>query len=110
MIYNFGNMVVNNYMIPYESGWLLIDTGYAGGFPRFKRLLDKSGIDEKDIRYVFLTHAHDDHAGFLNEILSATDAKVILHPKAMFDAVANDDSIIPCTNAEAFLSHATVEA
>lgn len=83
MIYNFGNKIVNNYMIPYESGWLLIDTGYAGGFPRFKRLLNKSGVDEKDIRYIFLTHAHDDHAGFLNEVLSATNAKVILHPKAI---------------------------
>ena len=83
MIYNLGSRVVNTYMIPYESGWLLIDTGYAGGFPRFKRLLDKNGIDAKDIRYVFLTHAHDDHAGFLNEVLSATDAKVILHPAAV---------------------------
>ena len=83
MIYNFGNRVVNNYMIPYENGWMLIDTGYAGGFPRLQRQLDKKGIDIKDIRYVFLTHAHDDHAGFLNEVLSATDAKVILHPKAV---------------------------
>jgi glyoxylase-like metal-dependent hydrolase (beta-lactamase superfamily II) len=30
-----------------------------------------------------LTHAHDDHAGFLNELIDNTDAAVILHPKAI---------------------------
>lgn len=32
---------------------------------------------------MFLTHAHDDHDGFLNDVLAITDAKVILHPKAI---------------------------
>lgn len=32
---------------------------------------------------MFLTHAHDDHAGFLNDVLAITDSKVILHPKAI---------------------------
>lgn len=83
MIYNLGNRVVNNYLIPAEDGYILIDTGYPNGFRRFQKKLQKAGIDPKDIKYVFLTHAHDDHAGFLNEVLSVTDAKVILHPKAI---------------------------
>jgi glyoxylase-like metal-dependent hydrolase (beta-lactamase superfamily II) len=28
---------------------------------------------------VFLTHAHDDHAGFLKEVLMATDAEVRIY-------------------------------
>ena len=83
MIYNLGNRVVNNYMIPLENGYMLIDTGYANGFRRFQKKLQKAKIDPKEIKYVFLTHAHDDHAGFLNEVLELTDAKVILHPKAI---------------------------
>ena len=82
-ILNLGNRVVNNYLVSSEAGWILIDTGYAGGFPRFMKKLEKHHIPPKDIRYVFLTHAHDDHAGFLNEVLAATDAQVILHPKAI---------------------------
>ena len=82
-ILNLGNRVVNNYLISSEAGWILIDTGYAGGFPRFMKRLKKHHIPPKDIRYVFQTHAHDDHAGFLNEVLAATDAQVILHPKAI---------------------------
>ena len=82
-ILNLGTRVVNNYLIPSEAGWILIDTGYAGGFPHFLKMLEKNRIQPKDIQYLFLTHAHDDHAGFLNEVLAVTDADVILHPKAI---------------------------
>ena len=82
-IFNLGNRVVNNYLISTEVGYILIDTGYEGGFKHFANKLNRLHISPKDIRYVFLTHAHDDHAGFLNEVLAATDAKVILHPKAI---------------------------
>ncbi len=82
-IINLGNRVVNNYLIPGGDGYILIDTGYPNGFYRFQRKLRKAGVDPGQIRLVFLTHAHDDHAGFLNDVLEATDAKVILHPKAI---------------------------
>ena len=83
MIYNLGNRVVNNYLVPAKEGYILVDTGYEDGFKRFQKKLHKAGIDPKEIKYIFLTHAHDDHAGFLNEVLEITDAKVILHPKAV---------------------------
>ena len=83
MIYNIGSRVVNNFLIPFDTGFILVDTGYAGGFPRFKKKLEKHHIRPEQIIFVFLTHAHDDHAGFLNEVLGATDAEVILHPKAI---------------------------
>ena len=83
-IYNLGcGKVLNNYLISTEVGYVLIDTGYEGGFIHFTNRLNHFRITPKEIRYVFLTHAHDDHAGFLNEVLDATDAKVILHPKAI---------------------------
>ena len=83
MICNLGTRVVNNYLISSEAGLILIDTGYAGGFRHFMKMLKKNNIRPEEIRHVFLTHAHDDHAGFLNEVLEATNADVILHPKAI---------------------------
>ena len=83
MIFNIGSRVVNNFLIPFNTGFILVDTGYAGGFTRFKKKLEKHHIRPEQIKYVFLTHAHDDHAGFLNEVLGTTDAEVILHPKAI---------------------------
>ena len=83
-IYNLGNRVVNNYLVGLENGgYVLIDTGYAGSYPAFRRRLQKTGVHPEEIKFVFLTHAHDDHAGFLNEVLAVTDARVILHPKAI---------------------------
>ena len=84
MIYNLGNRVVNNYLVSLDGGgYVLIDTGYAENYPAFRKRVDRSGVSPKEIKYIFLTHAHDDHAGFLNEVLAITDARVILHPKAV---------------------------
>lgn len=83
MIINLGTRIVNQYLLTGEDGHILIDTGYAGGFRRFQKKLRRANIDPKDIKIIFLTHAHDDHAGFLNEVLEFTDALVILHPKAV---------------------------
>lgn len=84
VVYNLGNRVVNNYLVSLDSGgYVLIDTGYAENYPAFRKRLEKTGVSSKEIKYIFLTHAHDDHAGFLNEVLAITNAKVILHPKAI---------------------------
>lgn len=82
-INNLGSRIVNAYLIPEKDGYVLIDTGYEDGFKSFHRKLNKAGIDPHKISYVFLTHAHDDHAGFLNDVLAISDAKVILHPVAI---------------------------
>ena len=83
MIYNIGSRVVNNYLVSYDAGYILIDTGYAGGFSHFMKMLEKHSIQPTEIKYLFLTHAHDDHAGFLNDVLEATGAEVILHHRAI---------------------------
>lgn len=82
-IINVGNMINNNYIIKLSKGYLLIDTGYPGQFENFKKRLRRHNIDIKEISYILLTHVHNDHAGFLNEVLNNSDAKVILHPKAV---------------------------
>jgi len=81
-IINIGNRVVNNYLVLTPKGWLAIDTGYAGGFNRYKKGLAEHSIDLSDIKFIFLTHAHDDHAGFLGELLNATHAQLIVHAQS----------------------------
>lgn len=84
MLYNLGNRVVNNYLVSLdEGGYVLVDTGYAESYGAFRKRLKKTGVLPDEIKYVFLSHAHDDHDGFLNEVLAITDAKVILHPMAI---------------------------
>ena len=72
MVYNLGDRVVNNYLVSLdEAGYVLIDTGYAENYPVFRKRLEKTGTSLKEIKYIFLTHAHDDHAGFLNAQFSS---------------------------------------
>lgn len=83
IIENLGSRIVNTYIIALSNGYMLIDTGYEHSFSRFKQKLKKAHIALHEISYIFLTHAHDDHAGFLNALLACTNAYVILHPKAV---------------------------
>ncbi len=102
---NLGNFIVNNYLVPLSQGYILVDTGYESGYERFCRELEKNKISMTDIIYVFLTHAHDDHAGFLNKLLTINPRiKVILHPKAIEGLRRGHNSFIGgCSNLLAFL-------
>jgi len=84
MIYNVGNRIMNTYVYPCENGYIMVDTGYEHSLAAVEKNLNRNNIRLADIRYVFLTHAHDDHAGFLNELLGkTTDLKVIMSNKSM---------------------------
>ncbi len=83
-IYNAGNLIMNTYVYPIPTGYVMIDTGYEHSFNRVIKRLKRHGIDCTEIKYVFLTHAHDDHAGFLNELLTKfPDIKVITNENAL---------------------------
>lgn len=64
-------------LIPCQGGYLQVDTGYDRDYPAYRRGLEKAGIRLADIRYLFLTHHHDDHAGFLNDLTRDTPLTII---------------------------------
>ena len=83
-IINAGNIIMNTYVYPCNNGYIMVDTGYEHSLKDVERKLNRNGIKLSEIQYVFLTHAHDDHAGFLNELLEKNaDVKVIMSDKAM---------------------------
>lgn len=83
-IYNAGNRVMNTWLYPIEDGWVMIDTGYENSYASVLKKLRKLLIRPEEVRYLFLTHAHDDHAGFLEEWMSKhPQTQVIAHEKAI---------------------------
>ena len=83
-IYNAGNRIMNTYVYKSSVGYIMIDTGYEHSLKDVEKKLNKKNIKLSNVKYVFLTHAHDDHAGFLNELLGkTTELKVIMSDKAM---------------------------
>ena len=68
-------------LVEWKDGrFFLVDCGMEQGENEFE--MAEMPVAASAIEYVFLTHAHDDHAGFLNEVLSVTDAPIILHPQS----------------------------
>ena len=81
---NLGNGITNNWLYKTEECCVLVDTGYPESFSLFKRNLAKHGLTAADIKYVFVTHAHDDHVGFLKNIMDINpEIKVIIGDKAL---------------------------
>ena len=104
-IINVGNFMVNNYIIKTSKGYIVVDTGYAGNFNRFCKKLKEHGISLEEIKFIFITHAHDDHVGFLNELIRNTDAKLIMHaesPERLLVGHNNYDGGYPNLLAKSF--------
>ena len=83
-IKNAGNRIMNTWLYPIEGGWVMIDTGYENSYVSVRKKLQKLRINPEEVRYLFLTHAQDDHAGFLEEWMTKHPrAQVISHEKAI---------------------------
>ena len=62
----------------------MIDTGYENSYAFVVKKLRSLLIQPEEIRYIFLTHAHDDHAGFLEEWMTKhPHTQVIAHEKSI---------------------------
>jgi glyoxylase-like metal-dependent hydrolase (beta-lactamase superfamily II) len=104
-IINVGDFTVNNYVIKTPKGYIVVDTGYAGNFNRFCKKLKEYNISLEEIKFIFITHAHDDHVGFLNELIRDTDAKLIMHvesPERLLVGHNNYDGGYPNLLAKSF--------
>ncbi|MCI9201392.1 MAG: MBL fold metallo-hydrolase [Lachnospiraceae bacterium] len=98
---NAGSRIVNNWIYPIDKGYVLIDTGYESGFAHFKKQLAKMQIVPQQIRYIFLTHAHDDHAGYLNEVLSeCPDLQIVLFFCYLMKFVGKGKHLFPSIKQE----------
>ena len=69
----------NSYLLKINDGFLLIDISKPHDFRRFLRKLRQLKIDIAEIKYLLLTHSHADHTGFAEQILQASNAKLIAH-------------------------------
>ncbi len=74
---------VNDYLVRIDTGYLLVDTSFAGDYHEFMKQLKELKISPREIKYLFLTHHHDDHAGFAARLLKETGATLIVHEKAL---------------------------
>lgn len=68
----------NYYLVQVADGWLMIDCGWAGTFPKLAHRLKQIGVVLSEIKFLVLTHLHPDHAGLAQDI-KEHGARLLLH-------------------------------
>jgi glyoxylase-like metal-dependent hydrolase (beta-lactamase superfamily II) len=71
--------LLNAYLIRNGSSLTLVDTGITGFAADIEKGLNALGANWSDIKTIFLTHAHVDHAGDLANIQKKTNATTLVH-------------------------------
>ena len=92
-IHEIGNYFLRQYLLETPLGWIALDSGYAGGFTAYKKRLHKL-TPLSDIQFVLLTHAHNDHTGFLGELLQESGAKLVAS-QASLPRLASGENAMP---------------
>jgi len=81
--------ITNAYLVKTQSGYLLFDTGYEKDFDSFTSTIGKLGIRIDQIRYLLLSHHHDDHAGYVSRLLDAQPALTVIVHETMVPLLAS---------------------
>jgi glyoxylase-like metal-dependent hydrolase (beta-lactamase superfamily II) len=71
---------IASFLIETNEGPVLIETGPHSTFEHLKKGLTEHGYTPEDVKHVFLTHIHFDHAGAAWAMAEA-GAKIYVHPR-----------------------------
>ncbi|MBR6100882.1 MAG: MBL fold metallo-hydrolase [Ruminococcus sp.] len=91
----------NTYLIRGRKGLLLFDTGWAGTFAQFCRMLGENKIKLQDIGFLMISHFHPDHMGIAQEIANNGVTVVAADVQAGF--IHSSDHIFAKENNSAFI-------
>lgn len=71
------------YLLPCNNGYLQIDTGYENDYDKFLKELNKRNIGIEEVKYLLLTHYHDDHVGFAQKLKDTYKIPLVVQRKSI---------------------------
>ncbi|MCS6821474.1 MAG: MBL fold metallo-hydrolase [Microscillaceae bacterium] len=80
------------FLVKHENAYILVETGPYSSFAQLTKEVERCGIHLSDIRHVFITHIHLDHAG-ASWALAEQGATIYLHPFG-YAHMANPEKLI----------------
>jgi glyoxylase-like metal-dependent hydrolase (beta-lactamase superfamily II) len=72
--------LVASFLVPADGGFVLFDPGPASAVATLERRVEEAGFALGDLRGVFATHVHLDHAGAAGVLSLKTGCPVFVHP------------------------------
>lgn len=78
-IHTIRSLIANIYLIQTKRGVVIVDAGFNHAARDVLLALDQLGHQPKDVRLIFLTHAHMDHIGSAAELRRRTGASIAMH-------------------------------
>jgi metallo-beta-lactamase class B len=77
-LYAVGLDFVNAYVIKTSDGLILVDTLFGPYADHTAKAMQELGLNPKDVKYIVITHGHDDHYAGLKKMKELTGARVIM--------------------------------
>ncbi len=78
-IHTLRSLIANIHVVETGRGLILVDTGFKSAARDVMQLIDQLGYAPRDVRLIFLTHAHIDHISSAAELRRQTGAPIALH-------------------------------
>ena len=75
-VWYVGFQTVSVYLVTTSDGLVLIDSGYAQTVDWLLENIRTAGFNPADVKYIFVTHSHTDHASGAARMKQATGARV----------------------------------
>jgi hydroxyacylglutathione hydrolase len=82
------------FLVIQENNFFLVDAGGRGYASKVAKVITSHGFKLSDLKFIFLTHTHYDHAGCAAELRKMSGTKIIVHENEA-DFLRNGDQFIP---------------
>ena len=111
-LYFVGEYAASSHLIDTGEGLILIDVGYASTADIVEESIKALGFNIEDVKYILISHGHDDHAAGVPKIIAKSGAKCLMNEADNIyldgflpDGYLHDGDVVKLGNTEILCLH-----